>query len=169
MESRDQSRALLFTNAVLNASPYLVRQSSIFVLDHGCKVVESCVRHGAKATDVRDARAPISFKEAIVDPTDAPEELTAEQLSATDLGQQRSGSRFANAGNRRQEIALALEVRMVVEVLANLPFNLSDLLVKRGEDLANGSFCDSRLGRLLIDRLLHPRYLEMLVMAHKSL
>ena len=54
---RSIAGALLFANAILNVSPYLVRQSSILVIDHGCKVVKSCLRHGVKATNVRDAGA----------------------------------------------------------------------------------------------------------------
>src|SRR5580704_2072038 len=46
---------LLFANAVLNVSAYLVRQSSIAVLDRGCKVVEPCGRHRKVAIDARDA------------------------------------------------------------------------------------------------------------------
>ena len=45
---------LLFTNAALDVSPYLVRQRSIQLLDRGCEVVEPCLRHGVKATNVRD-------------------------------------------------------------------------------------------------------------------
>ena len=92
-----------------------------------------------------------------------------EVIQMRDLGQQRSSGGFADSRNRRQEIALALEVRMIAEVLPDLPFNLRNLLVNRGDHLANRSFYDRRLRRLLVDRLLDTGYLEVLVMTHKSL
>jgi len=45
---------VFFANAVLNVSPNLVRQSPILVFDRVCNVVESGVRDGAKATNVRE-------------------------------------------------------------------------------------------------------------------
>jgi hypothetical protein len=54
-----------------------------------------------------------------------------------DLRKDGSGGRLTDSRNGRQQIAPALEVRMVVEVLANLPLNLRDLFVERGDDLPN--------------------------------
>ncbi len=47
--------ALFFANAVLNVSAYLVRQSSILLLDRRSKAVEPCAAHRGVAIDARDA------------------------------------------------------------------------------------------------------------------
>jgi hypothetical protein len=58
---------------------------------------------------------------------------------------------------------------MVVEVSADFALNPRDLGIERFDHLADRSLDDSRLGRLLVDRLLDTSHLEMLVMTHKRL
>jgi hypothetical protein len=53
---------------------------------------------------------------------------------------------------------------MVVEALANLPLDLSDLFVECGDDLPNRGCNDGRVRRLCVHRLLRSGFLEMVVM-----
>ena len=86
-----------------------------------------------------------------------------------DLRKDRSRGRLTDSGNRRQQVAPALEIGMVVEVLANLALDLRDLFIERGDDLSNGGRNDGCLRGLCVDRLLRSGRLEVLVVAHKRL
>jgi hypothetical protein len=86
-----------------------------------------------------------------------------------DLRKYGSSGRLTDSRNRRQQVAPALEIGMIVEVLANLTLDLRDLLVECGNDLSNGGRDDGCLRGLSVDRLLRSRCLEVLVVAHKRL
>src|ERR1700733_959935 len=83
----------------------------------------------------------------------------------------KDGSRgsLTDSGNGGQQVAPALEVGMIVEVLANLALDLRNLFIEGGDDLSNRGCDNGCLGGLCVDRLLSPRRLEMLVVAHKRL
>ena len=60
-----------------------------------------------------------------------------EPVKMRDFRKYGSRRRFSDSGNRGQEFAPALELGIIVEVLSNLPLELRDLCVERGNDLPN--------------------------------
>ncbi len=58
-----------------------------------------------------------------------------------DFGEQSSGCRLADAGDRVEQVALLLQRRVIVDVGADETFSLLDLMVK--------------LGKMIFDRSLH--------------
>src|ERR1700733_7942703 len=92
-----------------------------------------------------------------------------EAIEMRDLREDGSSRGLADSRNRRQEVAPALKIGMIVEVPTDLALDLRDLLIERSKDFSNGSRDDGRFRGLCVDRLLCSGGLQVIVMAHKSL
>lgn len=97
-------------------------------------------------------------------------QLTSAGKSApvTDLSQQRAGSGIADARDRSEEFLLMAQVRMLVNMVADLVFHLLDLLVEKSDMLLQ-ALADGWTGRRRLEaiELLGTHLAQVLQIAHQ--